>query len=61
MDYLLFKNGITVTGVNNGISGYFEDLTSDSNYRVYENFISVLFYIEAIICLALFFAKSERA
>lgn len=43
----LLKEGetprITVTGVNNGISGYFEDLTSDSNYRVYENFISVSF------------------
>ena len=43
----LLKEGetprITVTGVNNGISGYFEDLTSNSNYRVYENFISVSF------------------
>lgn len=34
---------ITVTGINNGICGYFEDLTNNSNYRVFENFISVSF------------------
>ncbi len=43
----LLKDGqtprITVTGINNGIYGYFEDLTNNSNYRVYENFISVSF------------------
>lgn len=33
---------ITVTGVNNGVSGYYEDI-DDANYRVYENFISVSF------------------
>ena len=34
---------ITVTGINNGICGYFEDLTNNLNYRVFENFISVSF------------------
>lgn len=34
---------ITVTGVNNGIYGYYEDRPNDDNYRVYENFISVSF------------------
>ncbi|MED5895132.1 Restriction enzyme BgcI subunit beta [Streptococcus anginosus] len=33
---------ITVSGVNNGIVGYYEDI-DDANYRVYENFISVSF------------------
>lgn len=43
----LLKEGqiprITVTGVNNGICGYYEELTNNPNYRVYENFISVSF------------------
>lgn len=34
---------ITVTGINNGILGYFKDLPNNKNYRVYENFISVSF------------------
>lgn len=34
---------VTVTGINNGICGYFENLTNNSNYRVFENFISVSF------------------
>lgn len=33
---------ISVTNINNGILGCFEDL-KDDNYRVYENFISVSF------------------
>ncbi len=35
---------ITVTGINNGVYGYFECKTKDNpNYRVYNNFISVSF------------------
>ena len=34
---------ITVTGVNNGVFGYFEDIPNNDNYRIYENFISVSF------------------
>ena len=34
---------ITVTGTNNGIYGYFKEDEKNSNYRVYENFISVSF------------------
>lgn len=34
---------ITGTGINNGILDYFEDLSNNQNYRVYENFISVSF------------------
>lgn len=34
---------ITVTGINNGIFGYYQVNKDDSNYRVYENFISVSF------------------
>lgn len=34
---------ISVTGINNGILDYFEDLPSNPNYRIYENFISVSF------------------
>lgn len=34
---------ITVTGINNGICGSFEDLSDNTNYRIYENFISVSF------------------
>ena len=37
-----FTPRITVSGVNNGIAGYYEDI-DDANYRVYENFISVSF------------------
>ena len=41
------KNGatprITVTGFNNGVFGYFEDIPNNGNYRIYENFISVSF------------------
>lgn len=33
---------ITVSGVNNGITGYYKDIDS-KKYRVYENFISVSF------------------
>ena len=33
---------ITVSGINNGIVGYYADI-DDANYRVYENFISVSF------------------
>lgn len=33
---------ITVSGLNNGVSGYYSDIEGD-NYRVYENFISVSF------------------
>lgn len=33
---------ITVSGVNNGVVGYYADV-DDANYRVYENFISVSF------------------
>lgn len=33
---------ITVTAINNGISGYYENIHS-SDYRLYENFISVSF------------------
>ena len=33
---------ITVSGVNNGITGYYKDV-DDANYRVYKNFISVSF------------------
>ena len=33
---------ITVSGINNGVMGYFAD-TDNKNYRVYENFISVSF------------------
>lgn len=34
---------ITVTGFNNGVSGYYQIKKPDKNYRVYENFISVSF------------------
>lgn len=34
---------ISVTGVNNGVLDYFEDLPNNPNYRTYENFISVSF------------------
>lgn len=34
---------ITVTNLNNGIFGYYKDRPTDSNYRVYENFISISF------------------
>lgn len=34
---------ITVTGLNNGIDGYYNESINDSNYRIYENFISVTF------------------
>lgn len=37
-----FTPRITVSGVNNGIAGYYEDI-DDANYLVYENFISVSF------------------
>ena len=33
---------ITVSGVNNGVVGYYADI-DDDNYRVYKNFISVSF------------------
>ncbi len=33
---------ITVSGVNNGVAGYYKDV-NDANYRVYQNFISVSF------------------
>lgn len=33
---------ITVSGLSNGVSGYYSDI-EDDNYRVYENFISVSF------------------
>lgn len=33
---------VTVSNINNGISGYYADI-DDSHYRVYENFISVSF------------------
>ena len=33
---------ITVSGVNNGITGYYNDV-DDANYRIYKNFISVSF------------------
>lgn len=33
---------ITVSGVSNGITGYYKDV-DDANYRVYKNFISVSF------------------
>lgn len=43
----LSENGsiprITVTGFNNGVSGYFDCIIDTPNYRVYENFISVSF------------------
>lgn len=44
----LVENGstprISVTGINNGIVGYYDyNLEDKSNYRVYENFISVSF------------------
>lgn len=34
---------ITVTGINNGIYGYYKANEENSNYRIYENFISVSF------------------
>lgn len=34
---------ITVTGLNNGVFGYYQENKEDVNYRVYENFISVSF------------------
>ncbi|MCM1454931.1 MAG: restriction endonuclease subunit S [Bacteroides sp.] len=34
---------ITVSGVNNGVIGYFDADCNNANYRVYENFISVSF------------------
>lgn len=34
---------ISATNVNNGILGYFEDVSYDKNYRCFENFISVSF------------------
>lgn len=34
---------ITVTGINNGIFGYYKNNENNSNYRIYENFISVSF------------------
>lgn len=34
---------ISVTGINNGVLGYFKDLPNNSNYRLHENFISVSF------------------
>lgn len=34
---------ITVTGINNGIWGYFDKKCKNKNYRIYENFISVSF------------------
>ena len=34
---------ITVTGINNGIYGYYADTIDNKNYRIYENFISVSF------------------
>lgn len=33
---------ITVSGINNGITGYYTDI-DDKNYRIYQNFISVSF------------------
>lgn len=45
VDITKLKDGtvprISVTGINNGILGYFS--SNDKNYRVYENFISVSF------------------
>lgn len=34
---------ITVTGLNNGVYGYYNCKCEDSNYRVFDNFISVSF------------------
>lgn len=34
---------ISATNINNGILGFFEDVKNNSNYRIYENFISVSF------------------
>lgn len=34
---------ITVTGLNNGVYGYFDCKNANQNYRVFENFISVSF------------------
>ena len=34
---------ITVTNFNNGIGGYYKNIDSDNNYRVFENFVSVSF------------------
>lgn len=34
---------ISVSGINNGVIGFFKDLPDNKNYRVYENFISVSF------------------
>lgn len=34
---------ITVTSINNGVFGYYQENKEDVNYRVYENFISVSF------------------
>ena len=44
---------ITVSGVNNGITGYYKDI-DDANYRVYQNFISVSF-------LGTVFYQADRA
>ena len=34
---------ISATNINNGILGYFEDVSENKNYRCFENFISVSF------------------
>lgn len=34
---------ITVKGVDNGVDGYYSENIKDTNYRIYENFISVTF------------------
>ena len=34
---------ITVSGINNGIIGYYDTIIGNNNYREYENFISVSF------------------
>ena len=34
---------ITVTGINNGVNGYFSEICKNKNYRIYDNFISVSF------------------
>ena len=34
---------ITVSGVNNGITGYYSDEIENADYRIFENFISVSF------------------
>ena len=47
VDKKLLKDGkiprITVTGINNGVYGYYDCIVKDKNYRIYSNFISVSF------------------